>query len=94
VTGTSRNDTTRLVRRGNKPRCSGSKLRLVGEGRQYARKSNTDNFYCYKFDEQDMDFAHSHMSTGTASHKYDGVEVEEGGKALIGNKYGGKDFLG
>ncbi|KAH6703047.1 hypothetical protein BKA61DRAFT_660964 [Leptodontidium sp. MPI-SDFR-AT-0119] len=27
-----------------------------------------------------------------ASHKYDGVEVEEGGKALIGNKYGGKDF--
>jgi hypothetical protein len=27
-----------------------------------------------------------------ASHKYDGIEVEEGGKALIGNKYGGKDF--
>jgi len=29
--------------------------------------------------------------TGDAYHKYDGVEVE-GGKALIGNKYGGKDF--
>ncbi|OBT42031.1 hypothetical protein VE00_07427 [Pseudogymnoascus sp. WSF 3629] len=27
-----------------------------------------------------------------ASHKYDGVKVEEGGKALVGNKYGGKDF--
>ena len=27
-----------------------------------------------------------------ASHKYDGVEVEAGGKALVGNKYGGKDF--
>jgi hypothetical protein len=27
-----------------------------------------------------------------ASHKYDGVEVEKDGKALIGNKYGGKDF--
>ncbi|KFY22013.1 hypothetical protein V491_02907 [Pseudogymnoascus sp. VKM F-3775] len=27
-----------------------------------------------------------------ASHKYDSVEVKEGGKALIGNKYGGKDF--
>ena len=27
-----------------------------------------------------------------ASHKYDGIEVEEGGKALVGNKYGGKDF--
>jgi len=26
------------------------------------------------------------------SHKYNGVEVEEGGKALIGNKYGGRDF--
>ena len=25
-------------------------------------------------------------------HKYDGVEVEKGGKGLIGNKYGGKDF--
>lgn len=27
-----------------------------------------------------------------ASHEYNGIEVEEGGKALIGNKYGGKDF--
>lgn len=27
-----------------------------------------------------------------ASHTYDGVEVEKDGKALIGNKYGGKDF--
>lgn len=27
-----------------------------------------------------------------ASHKYDSVEVKEGGKALIRNKYGGKDF--
>jgi hypothetical protein len=27
-----------------------------------------------------------------ASHKYDGINVEEGGKALVGNKYGGKDF--
>jgi uncharacterized small protein (DUF1192 family) len=27
-----------------------------------------------------------------ASHKYDGVKVEEGGKALVGNMYGGKDF--
>ncbi|KFY02934.1 hypothetical protein O988_01802 [Pseudogymnoascus sp. VKM F-3808] len=27
-----------------------------------------------------------------ASHKYDGIKVEEGGKALVGNKYGGKDF--
>ena len=27
-----------------------------------------------------------------APHNYDGVEVEEGGKALVGNKYGGKDF--
>jgi hypothetical protein len=27
-----------------------------------------------------------------ASHKYDGVEVDKGGKALIGNKYGAKDF--
>lgn len=27
-----------------------------------------------------------------ASHKYDDIEVEAGGKALIGNKYGGKDF--
>jgi hypothetical protein len=27
-----------------------------------------------------------------ASDKYDGVEVEKGGKALIGNKYSGKDF--
>jgi hypothetical protein len=26
------------------------------------------------------------------SHKYDGVKVEEGGKALVGNKYGGNDF--
>jgi hypothetical protein len=28
-----------------------------------------------------------------ASHKYDGIEVEEGGKGLLGNKYGGKDFF-
>ena len=27
-----------------------------------------------------------------ASHTYDGVEVDKDGKALIGNKYGGKDF--
>jgi hypothetical protein len=27
-----------------------------------------------------------------ASHKYNGVEVDKDGKALIGNKYGGKDF--
>jgi len=27
-----------------------------------------------------------------ASHKYDGVVVEKEGNALIGNKYGGKDF--
>ena len=27
-----------------------------------------------------------------APHKYDGVEVEKGGKALVGNKYGRKDF--
>jgi uncharacterized small protein (DUF1192 family) len=27
-----------------------------------------------------------------APHKYDGVEVEEGGKALVRNKYGRKDF--
>ena len=27
-----------------------------------------------------------------ASHTYDGVEVEKDGKALVGNKYGGKDF--
>ncbi len=27
-----------------------------------------------------------------ASHKYDGIEVEIGGKALVGNKYRGKDF--
>jgi Prion-inhibition and propagation len=27
-----------------------------------------------------------------ASHKYDGVEVDKDGKALIGNKYGGTDF--
>jgi hypothetical protein len=27
-----------------------------------------------------------------ASHTYDGVEVDRDGKALIGNKYGGKDF--
>lgn len=27
-----------------------------------------------------------------AFHTYDGVEVEKGGKALIGNKYVGKDF--
>jgi hypothetical protein len=26
------------------------------------------------------------------SHKYSSVEVDKGGKALIGNKYGGKDF--
>jgi hypothetical protein len=27
-----------------------------------------------------------------ASHNYDGVEVDKDGKALIGNKYGEKDF--
>ncbi len=27
-----------------------------------------------------------------ASHVYDGVVVDNDGKALIGNKYGGKDF--
>jgi hypothetical protein len=27
-----------------------------------------------------------------ASHTYDGVEVDKDGKALVGNKYGGKDF--
>lgn len=27
-----------------------------------------------------------------ASHKYNGVDVKKGGKALIGNKYGGRDF--
>ncbi|KAF2195815.1 small s protein [Zopfia rhizophila CBS 207.26] len=27
-----------------------------------------------------------------ASHRYDGVEVDKDGKALIGNKFGGKDF--
>jgi succinate dehydrogenase/fumarate reductase-like Fe-S protein len=26
------------------------------------------------------------------SHTYDGVEVQKDGKALVGNKYGGKDF--
>jgi len=26
------------------------------------------------------------------SHQYNSIEVEKGGKALIGNKYGGKDF--
>jgi uncharacterized small protein (DUF1192 family) len=36
----------------------------------------------------------SNWSGGTigASHRYNGVEIEEGGKALVGNKYGGKDF--
>lgn len=29
-----------------------------------------------------------------APHKFDVVEVEDGGKALVGNKYGGKDFWG
>jgi uncharacterized small protein (DUF1192 family) len=28
-----------------------------------------------------------------ASHKYDSIKVEEGGKGLLGNKYGGKDFF-
>lgn len=27
-----------------------------------------------------------------ASHLYNSIEVEKGGKALIGNKYGGKGF--
>ena len=27
-----------------------------------------------------------------ASNRYDGVEVDKDGKALIGNKYGGEDF--
>ena len=26
------------------------------------------------------------------NHKYDGIKVEMGAKALNGNKYGGKDF--
>jgi hypothetical protein len=30
--------------------------------------------------------------TREASHKYDGMKVNKDGKALIGNKYGGKDF--
>ena len=33
-----------------------------------------------------------HGKTGGASHMYDGVVVDNDGKALIGNKYGGKDF--
>ena len=39
--------------------------------------------------------AYSHdWSKGTigASHRYDAVEIAEDGKALVGNKYGGKDF--
>ena len=39
--------------------------------------------------------AYSNDWKGTAigaSHTYDGVEVGKDGKALIGNKYGGKDF--
>jgi len=32
------------------------------------------------------------MEPRGASHKYDGMEVDKDGKALIGNKYGGKDF--
>ncbi|PMD23127.1 small s protein [Hyaloscypha hepaticicola] len=28
-----------------------------------------------------------------ASHKYNGIKVEEGGKGLLGNRYGGKDFF-
>ncbi|KAH8594886.1 prion-inhibition and propagation-domain-containing protein [Bisporella sp. PMI_857] len=28
-----------------------------------------------------------------ASHKFDRIKVEEGGKGLLGNKYGGKDFF-
>ena len=33
-----------------------------------------------------------HGKTGGASHTYNSVEVDNDGKALIGNKYGGKDF--
>lgn len=33
-----------------------------------------------------------HGKTGGASHTFDGVVVDNDGKALIGNKYGGKDF--
>ena len=33
-----------------------------------------------------------HEKTEGASHTYDGVVVDNDGKALIGNKYGGKDF--
>lgn len=33
-----------------------------------------------------------HKKTVGASHVYDGVVVDNNGKALIGNKYGGKDF--
>ncbi|KAM5476765.1 hypothetical protein MauCBS54593_000035 [Microsporum audouinii] len=33
-----------------------------------------------------------HGNVNGASHVYDGVEVGENGKALVGNKYGGKDF--
>lgn len=30
--------------------------------------------------------------TGAASHTYDGIRVDVGGKAQMGNKFGGKDF--
>lgn len=33
-----------------------------------------------------------HEKTAGASHTYDGVVVDNDGKALIGDKYGGKDF--
>ncbi|EEQ35355.1 hypothetical protein McanMca71_004776 [Microsporum canis] len=33
-----------------------------------------------------------HGNANGASHIYDGVEVGENGKVLVGNKYGGKDF--
>ncbi|KAG9234485.1 small s protein [Amylocarpus encephaloides] len=33
-------------------------------------------------------------SVAGACHRYENVEVKEGGKALIGNMYGGKDFWG
>jgi hypothetical protein len=39
--------------------------------------------------------AYSSNWTGTApgaSHRYDGVVVEKGGKGLLGNKFGGKNF--
>jgi hypothetical protein len=41
------------------------------------------------------DAYHSDWKGGAigASHKYNGIKVEKGGKGLLGNKYGGKDFF-